>query len=167
MMPPKKHVLTTQEAISKQTLYKIIKYLFWGTEKLYFNLKNIKEMEGVFAFYSKGSSTIKRDDALKVIKNLIFTLSNISLQFKTIAIKVIQSVGQNPSLKEFKEALNVTQLNKQERISLSEQRLLLELIWSEHSLESILKDSFRRFDKDGTGYYNQKENKFIYLKLNI
>lgn len=70
---------------------------------------------------------------------------------KTFKIKVIQSVGQNPSLREFKDALYVSQLNKQERISLADQRLLLELIWSEHSLESILKDSFRRFDKDGTG----------------
>jgi len=65
---------------------------------------------------------------------------------------VIQSVGQNPSLKEFKDVLYASQLNKQERISLADQRILLESIWSEHSLEAILKESFRRFDKNGTGF---------------
>ena len=114
-------------------------------------------MEGVFAYYAKGSSTIKRDDALKVnYKSNLF--KKILFQVKTFSIKVIQSVGQNPSLREFRDALNVSQLNKQERISLADQKLLFELIWSEHSLETILKDSFRRFDIDGTGKNGNLKN---------
>lgn len=60
MLPNKKHILTSQEAISKE--YFLFLLHFHAIKKYI----KIKEMEGVFAYYAKGSSTIKRDDALKV-----------------------------------------------------------------------------------------------------
>ena len=90
-------------------------------------------MEGNFNVISKGTGTVKKEEALKVI----------------------QSIGQNPSKKEFNDAFKEAQLTSQDNLTISDIKLLLQIIWNDSSLESILKDAFKKFDKDGTGtYYN-------------
>ena len=80
-----------------------------------------------------------------------------------ISKKVIQSLGQNPSLKEFHTALNQANLNKQEKISLNEIQLLLEIMWNDNSLESILLEAFTKFDKDNSGNIDEREFKQIMM----
>ena len=88
-------------------------------------------MEGTFNLFAKGSGTIRKDDAMRVI----------------------QSIGQNPSKKDFKDALNESHLTNQDKLTFNDLKLLLQIIWNESSLESILKEAFKKFDKDGTGAF--------------
>ena len=78
---------------------------------------------------------------------------------KAEALKALQSIGQDPSRKEFNDALVQANLNKpDEKISLDEFKLLAQLIWNENPLESILIDAFRQFDKSNSGMNLFKKN---------
>ena len=63
-------------------------------------------------------------------------------------------------MKEYNDGLSRANLNKpDEKISLAEFKFLVQLIWNENSLESILTSAFRKIDKEGTG-----EKKIKYFK---
>ena len=89
-----------------------------------------KAVEKHFQLFSRGSGSLNKAEALKTI----------------------QSIGQDPSMKEYNEGLVRANLNNpDEKISLDEFKLLVQVIWNENSLESVLTDAFRRFDKDNSG----------------
>ena len=55
-------------------------------------------------------------------------------------------------MKEYNDCLAHANLNNPEqKISLVEFKLLVQSIWNENSLETILISAFRRLDKEGTG----------------
>ena len=98
-------------------------------------------MEKHFHLFAKGASSIRRDDALKVM----------------------QSIGQDQSRKEFNEGLNLTGFTSQDKLTFDETKLLAQVIWNDASLESLLIESFKRLDKNGTGTIDEQKLKSILM----
>ena len=92
-------------------------------------------LKSKFNLVSKDGKTIKRDDAL-------------------IAIR---AANQNPSLKEFSQAVDEANLENKNLITFDDFVLLSWHIWDEkNSIEDLIQ-AFKKFDKDGNGYLEQKE----------
>ena len=80
----------------------------------------------------------------------LFSKGSVSLT-KNEALKAIQSIGQDPSKKEYNECLMQVDIKPDQKISLDQFKLVVQLIWNENSLESALESAFRRFDNDKDG----------------
>ena len=92
-------------------------------------------LKSKFNLVSKDGKTIKREDAL-------------------IAIR---AANQNPSLKEFSQAVDEANLEHKSIITFDDFVLLSWHIWDEKSSIEDLIQAFKKFDKDGNGYLEQKE----------
>lgn len=99
-------------------------------------------MRTKFKFFSTdGGKTIKKDDALLLLRAL----------------------DQNPSKKEFFEALIEANISSHSTFTFDEFELLAKCIWSDEPMEEVLKKAFKKFDKNGDGFIESKEFEEILL----
>jgi Ca2+-binding EF-hand superfamily protein len=87
--------------------------------------------------YSRNDRTIKKDDSLKILR----------------------SVGQNPSLKEYELGLSELKVDLKLEFTLNELYSLAGILWSNENAKDILSRSFKKLDKNKNGFLDKNEFK--------
>lgn len=80
------------------------------------------------------------------------------------ALIVIRAVGQNPSQKEFINALNQANLNNKSTLTYDEFYTFAQIIWEEELAENLLNQAFKKIDSNGNGWIDTNEFRDIMMK---
>ena len=80
------------------------------------------------------------------------------------ALIVIRAAGQNPSQKEFINALNQANLNNKSTLTYDEFYTFAQIIWEEELAENLLNQAFKKIDSNGNGWIDTNEFRDIMMK---
>ena len=80
------------------------------------------------------------------------------------ALTVIRAVGQNPSQREFKDALNQAKLNNKSTLTYDEFYTFAQIVWEEELAENVLNQAFKKIDTNGNGWIDTNEFRDIMMK---
>mmetsp|Transcript_754 Transcript_754/g.708 ORF Transcript_754/g.708 Transcript_754/m.708 type:complete len:118 (+) Transcript_754:21-374(+) len=78
---------------------------------------------------------------------------------------VLKSLGMNPSEKELQNVLNEVDPEEKGTLNLDQFFLIVPRFMKEDDEEKELREAFRVFDKDGTGYISAKELRMVMKEL--
>ncbi|CAF0705613.1 unnamed protein product [Brachionus calyciflorus] len=128
------------------------------------NIVNYKNLIKEFRLPVMAHSLKRNIDDNKLRKHFNLVSQDDQTIRKEEAITVMRAMGQNPSQRDCAKALTEAKLNSKNNLTFAEFKLFAELAWDDdESIEDMLSDAFKRFDKNRSGTIDAKEFKEIML----